>query len=67
MNNMFVIQDKDGYVVAAAYEESEAYRVCIELQKSNKLGIYSYRSVPFFKSEGCEIHVIAAPINLKLV
>ena len=56
MNNLYVLQDATGYVVGAAYEESKAVQIC----KENG---WTYRMVPFYKSNGTEIKVIAGPIS----
>lgn len=57
MDSIYVIQDTERHVWAAAYEESEAMRICKENPGA------SYRTVPFFTAEGTEITVIAGPID----
>ena len=54
MNHIYVIQDKDGYTFAAAYEESKAIEICQE--KGNKT---TYRLVPFYSEDETEITTVS--------
>lgn len=58
MNNVYVLQDKTGYVVGATYEEPKAIQICKEKQ-------WTYRMIPFYSCEGTEIKVIAGPIPIE--
>ena len=57
MKSIFVIQDKEKQAVGAAFEESEAIRIC----KENTA--LTYRSIPFFASMGAEVTIKAGPIG----
>ena len=57
MKSIFVFQDKDKQAIGAAFEESEAVRIC----KENKT--LTYRSLPFFVSKGTEVIIKAGPIG----
>ncbi len=57
MKSIFVIQDKEKQAVGAAFEESEAVRIC----KENTA--LTYRSIPFFASKGTEVTIKAGPIG----
>jgi hypothetical protein len=57
MNWAYVIQDKEGQVCAATFEQSKAIELCKEF------GLHTtYRSIPFYSCNGTEIIVIAGPI-----
>jgi len=58
MNYIYVIQDKDYSAVAGVLDEPKAIQVC----KEKGYG-FTYRTVPFYYSEGIEITVIAGPIS----
>ena len=64
MNGIYVIQDKNGYVWAAAYAEYKAIEICRSCLGKEKEGS-TYRAVPFYKLEGTEIQVLAGPIDKK--
>lgn len=57
MNHVYVLQNENGHVVGAAYEESRAVKACKDSGMK-----WTYRCVPFFLNEGTEIKVIAGPI-----
>ena len=57
MKSIFVIQDTEKQAIGAAFEESEAVRIC----KENTT--LTYRSLPFFASEGTEVIIKAGPIG----
>lgn len=54
MNHIYVIQDKDGYTFAAAFEESKAIEICKQ-QGHNT----TYRLVPFYTEEETEITTVS--------
>ena len=56
MKSIFVIQDTEKQAIGAAFEESEAVRIC----KENTA--LTYRSIPFFASKGTEVNIKAGPI-----
>lgn len=56
MNYIYVIQDENGYVYAATYEESKAVDMC---QASKG---HTYREIPFYSGLGTEITVISGNI-----
>ena len=57
MKSVFVIQDKEKQAIGAAFEESEAVRICKENTS------LTYRSIPFFASMGAEVTIKAGPIG----
>ena len=57
MKSIFVIQDTEKQAIGAAFEESEAVRIC----KENTA--LTYRSIPFFASNGTEVTIKAGPIG----
>ena len=56
MKTIFVIQDTEKQAIGATFEESEAVRIC----KENTL---TYRSIPFFASNGTEVTIKAGSIG----
>ena len=57
MKSIFVIQDKEKQAIGAAFEESEAVRICKE-----NIAL-TYRSIPFFTAPGTEVTIKAGPIG----
>lgn len=57
MKSIFVIQDTEKQAIGAAFEESEAVRIC----KENTT--LTYRSLPFFASKGTEVIIKAGSIE----
>ena len=64
MNSIYVIQEKDGHVWAATYEEEKAIEICQSCVGKEKEGS-TYRRIPFYSCEGTIINVIAPPIDKK--
>ena len=60
MNWAYVIQDKNGEVYAATFEQSKAVQLCKESGPET-----TYRSIPFHSCSGTEISVVAGPIPQK--
>ena len=59
MKSIFVIQDKEKQAIGAAFEESEAVRICKEDTA------LTFRSIPFFASKGMEVTIKAGSIGKK--
>jgi hypothetical protein len=57
MKTIFVIQDTEKQAIGATFEESEAVRIC----KENPA--LTYRSIPFFASNGTEVTIKAGSIG----
>ena len=57
MKSIFVIENKEKEAVGATFEEPEAIRIC----KEN--AVLTYRSIPFFTSNGTEVTIKAGPIG----
>lgn len=60
MNYVYVLENKNGYVVATTYEEPKATQLCKDKG-------WTYRLVPFYSCAGTKVKVTAGPIPKELL